>query len=36
MEYGAKEVEKVPEWTKTSKDGNEYVSEDGRMHIFDM
>ncbi len=36
LEYGKKEVEKVSEWTKTSKDGDEYVSEDGRMHIFNM
>lgn len=36
MEYGTKEVKKVSEWTKTSKDGDEYVSEDGEMHIFNM
>lgn len=36
MEYGTKEVKKVSEWTKTSKDGDEYVSEDGKMHIFNM
>jgi hypothetical protein len=36
MEYGTKEVKKVSEWTKISKDGDEYVSEDGKMHIFNM
>lgn len=36
MEYGGNEVEKVSEWTKTSKDGDEYVSEDSRMHIFNI
>lgn len=36
MEYGAREVKKVSEWAKTSKDGDEYVSEDGRMHIFNI
>lgn len=36
MEYGTKEVKKVSEWTKTSKDGDEYVSEDGKIHIFNM
>lgn len=36
MEYGTKEVKKVSEWTKTSKDGDEYVSKDGKMHIFNM
>lgn len=36
MEYGTKEVKKVSEWTKTSKNGDEYVSKDGKMHIFNM
>lgn len=36
FEYGEKEVKKVSEWTKTSKDGDGYVSEDGKMHIFNM
>lgn len=36
LEYGEKEVEKVSIWTKSSKDGDEYVSEDKRMHIWNM
>lgn len=35
-EYGKKEVKKVSIWTKSSKEGDEYVSEDKRMHIFNM
>ena len=35
-EYDNNEVKKVSEWAKTSKDGDEYVSEDGRMHIFNI
>lgn len=35
-EYGKKEVEKVSIWTKSSKEGDEYVSEDKRMHIWNM
>lgn len=34
--YGKKEVEKVSIWTKSSKEGDEYVSEDKRMHIWNM
>ena len=36
LEYGKKEVEKVSIWTKSSKEGDEYVSEDKRMHIWNM
>lgn len=36
FEYGEKEVEKVSVWTKSSKEGDEYVSEDKRMHIWNM
>lgn len=35
-EYGEKEVEKVAVWVKSSKNGDEYVSEDKRMHIWNM
>ena len=35
-EYGEKEVEKVSIWTKSSKEGDEYVREDKRMHIWNM
>lgn len=35
-EYGEKEVEKVSTWTKSSKEGDEYVSEDKMMHIWNM
>lgn len=35
-EYGKKEVEKVSIWTKSSKEGDEYVSEDKRMHIWNI
>ena len=34
--YGKKEVEKVSIWTKSSKEGDEYVSEDKRMHIWNI
>lgn len=34
--YGKKEVEKVSIWTKSSKEGDEYVSKDKRMHIWNM
>lgn len=36
FEYGEKEVEKVSTWTKSSKEGDEYVSEDGKMHIWNI
>lgn len=36
IEYGDNEIEKVYDWAKASKDGDEYVSEDGKMHIFNM
>ena len=36
LEYGKKEVEKVSIWTKSSKEGDEYVSEDKRMHIWNI
>lgn len=36
MTYGEKEVEKVAVWVKSSKNGDEYVSEDKRMHIWNM
>lgn len=36
IEYGGNEIEKVYDWAKISKDGDEYVSKDGRMHIFNM
>lgn len=36
FEYGEKEVEKVSTWTKSSKEGDEYVSEDGKMHIWQL
>lgn len=35
-EYDSNEVKKVFKWAKASKDGDEYVSEDGRMHIFNI
>ena len=35
-EYGEKEVEKVSTWTKSSKEGDKYVSEDGKMHIWNI
>lgn len=36
LEYGKKEVEKVSIWTKSSKEGDEYISEDKRMHIWNI
>lgn len=36
FEYGKKELEKVSIWTKSSKESDEYVSEDKRMHIFNI
>lgn len=36
LEYGKKEVEKVSIWTKSSKEGDEYISEDKGMHICNM
>ena len=36
LEYKEKEVEKVSTWTKSSKEGDEYVSEDKRMHIWNI
>ena len=36
MNFGKKEVEKVSTWVKSSKDGDEYVSEDKRMHIWNI
>lgn len=36
LEYGKKEVEKVSIWTKSSKENDEYVSEDKRMHIWNI
>lgn len=36
FEYGKKEAEKVSIWTKSSKEGDEYISEDKRMHIWNI
>lgn len=36
FEFGKKEVEKVSIWVKSSKEGDEYVSEDKRMHIWNI
>lgn len=36
IEYGKKEAEKVLAWSKSSKADDEYVSEDGRMHIWNI
>lgn len=36
LEYGKKEVKKVSTWIKSSKEDDEYVSEDKRMHIWNM
>ena len=36
MEYGEKEVRKVSVWAKSSAKSNEYVSEDGKMHIWQI
>lgn len=36
IEYGTKEVKKVSKWTKSSKEGDEYVSKDKRMHIWNI
>ena len=33
MEYGKKEVIKVFAWVKSSKEGDEYISKDGRMRV---
>lgn len=32
--YGIKEVEKVYKWLETAKENDEYVSDDGSMHIY--
>ena len=36
LEFGKKEVEKVFIWTKSSKEGDEYVSENKRLHIWNI
>lgn len=36
LEYGKKEVEKVSAWAKSSKEDDEYISEDKRMHIWNI
>lgn len=36
LEFGKKEVEKVFIWAKSSKEGDEYVSENKRMHICNI
>lgn len=33
-EYGNDEVKKVNEWLKIAKENDEYISNDGRMHIY--
>lgn len=34
--YGEKEARKVFIWTKSSQNNDEYVSEDGKMHIWQL
>lgn len=34
--YGKKEARKVFDWTKSSQNNDEYVSEDGKMHIWQL
>lgn len=36
MEYGEKEVRKVSVWAKSSAKSDKYVSEDGKMHIWQL
>lgn len=35
-EYGEKEVRKVSVWVKSSAKSDKYVSEDGKMHIWQL
>ena len=35
-EYGEEEARKVFNWTKSSQNNDEYVSEDGKMHIWQL
>lgn len=35
-EFGMEEADKVTEWAKNSKDGDEYKSENGRMCIWNI
>lgn len=34
MEYGKEEVKKVSKWLESAKKNDEYISSDGRMHIY--
>lgn len=34
--YGKEEARKVFDWTKSSQNNDEYVSEDGKMHIWQL
>lgn len=34
--HGEKEARKVFDWTKSSQNNDEYVSEDGKMHIWQL
>lgn len=36
IEYGKKEAEKVLAWSKSLKTDDEYLSEDGRIHIWNI
>ena len=34
MEYGIEEVEKVSKWLESAIENDEYISNDGKMHIY--
>lgn len=36
IEYDGNEAEKVYDWAKDSKEGDEYISKDTRMHIYNI